>query len=77
MTCLFSDAWWTGTASVAWQFGVVVLILKRGNGKCVPTIVDALISLPSKVYFRELEGRLQSIVVPQIQEKCGFHPGPG
>lgn len=67
---------WDSTCGVA-VLGGGSLFFSSGTGECVSTIVDTLTSLPSKVYFRELEGRLQSIVVPQIQEKCGFHPGPG
>ncbi|XP_054862758.1 golgi transport 1Ba isoform X1 [Amphiprion ocellaris] len=70
LTCLYRVAWASGTVPVEWQTGVVVPIFKKGDRRvCSNYRGITLLSLPGKVYSRVLEGRVQPIVEPRIQEE--------
>lgn len=68
-----------GTVSSDWQTGVVAPIFKKGGQRvCVNYRGITLLSFPGKVFAGVMEGILQPIVEPRIQEEqCRFHPGSG
>ncbi|TWW73213.1 hypothetical protein D4764_15G0006070 [Takifugu flavidus] len=79
LTRLCNITWTSGAVPLDWQTGVVVPIFKSGDQRvCSNYRGITLHSLPGKVYARELEKRIRSIVEPLIEEEqCGFRPGRG
>ncbi|KAI3376413.1 hypothetical protein L3Q82_016428 [Scortum barcoo] len=81
LTRLCNIAWRLGTVPLEWQTGVVVPLLKRGTGECVPTYRGiTLLSLPGKVYARVLERRIGRPIVEPLgfrRNNAVFVPGRG
>ncbi|KAI3363774.1 hypothetical protein L3Q82_001205 [Scortum barcoo] len=60
LTCLCSIAWRSGTVPLEWQTGVMVPLFKKGDRRvCSNYRVIALLSLPWKVYARDLQHVLE------------------
>lgn len=72
LTRLYNIPWRSGTVSLDWATGVVVLILKNGDWSvCSNYRGITLLSLPGKVYARVLERKIQPMVEPPTIDPGG------